>query len=105
MVACVIWSFPNAYGIFLDYYLTRTPLGQKPNARFLLSLSGTCQSGVTYCSSPLVNYLQRRYPKYFEAELWVGVVLVSSSLALTSLATEVSTHILRNSCKPAMPIC
>ncbi|KAK9896959.1 MFS general substrate transporter [Cystobasidium minutum MCA 4210] len=86
VVECLVWSFPNAYGIFFDYYITNTPLGSESNAQFLLSLAGTCQSGFMYCSSPFVFYLQRRYPKYFQHTLWAGAIMHSISLILTSFA-------------------
>lgn len=89
VIECIVWAIPSSYGIFLNYYLTSTPLGKSPNASLMLTLVGTCQSGIIYFASPLVFGMLARYPRLFRPVVWIGLFTLSLSLILASFATQV----------------
>ncbi|KAJ7133628.1 major facilitator superfamily domain-containing protein [Mycena epipterygia] len=94
VVQAVVWSFPNAYGIFLDSYLQDPRYSSQKSATSLLPLIGTLSSGIIYCSSSVVNPIAARYPHHRHTSMWLGAALCFGSLFAASYATKIFELIL-----------
>ncbi|KIY65753.1 MFS general substrate transporter [Cylindrobasidium torrendii FP15055 ss-10] len=88
-VEAIVWGFPSAFGIFLDYYLNDPKYSSQPGAATLLPIIGPASSGVIYCSGLLIQPFMLRYPYHRRTSMWIGVFFCFASLFGASYATKI----------------
>ncbi|KIY65741.1 MFS general substrate transporter [Cylindrobasidium torrendii FP15055 ss-10] len=85
----IIWGFPSAYGVFLDYYLNDPRYATQSGASTLLPIIGPISSGIIYCSGVCINPFMSRYPYHRRTSMWLGVICCFASLFGASYATRI----------------
>ncbi|KAG7088081.1 hypothetical protein E1B28_012112 [Marasmius oreades] len=88
LIEAIVWSFPGAFGIFLEAYRSDPIYQQQKNSNLLLPLIGPLGSGIVYCSAPIGTVLTGKYPNYRRHAMWVGAVLSPVSLFAASYTTR-----------------
>ncbi|EKM49545.1 uncharacterized protein PHACADRAFT_188642 [Phanerochaete carnosa HHB-10118-sp] len=94
LIEGVVWGFPNAYGVFLVKYLEDPAWTSQKHARSLLPLIGPLASGMMYGTETAASIAfpaAARFPRYRRKALWLGVVLVFTSLFGASYARTIPT--------------
>lgn len=91
VVEAVVWGFPNAFGLFLEAYLSDPKFASQPHAASLLPLIGPLSSGIIYCSGPVIYPFASRYPHHRRTSMWVGTLFCWTSLFGASYATKKRT--------------
>ncbi|KAK0462090.1 MFS general substrate transporter [Desarmillaria tabescens] len=89
----LVWGFPNAFGVFLDGYLSDPSFSSQPHTSSLLPLIRPLSSRIIYCSSPIIYPITAKYPYHRRMFMWVGATLCWASLLGASYTTKVSTLI------------
>ncbi|KAJ3932404.1 MAG: MFS general substrate transporter [Lentinula lateritia] len=89
LIEAIVWGFPDAFGVFLDAYLTDPAYTSHPHASSLLPLIGPIASGIVYCVAPFLSPLINRYPNHRRTAMYVGLLLCWASLFAASYATNV----------------
>ncbi|KAJ7160130.1 major facilitator superfamily domain-containing protein, partial [Mycena filopes] len=89
VVEAIVWSFPAAYGVFLEAYLQDPRFASQKGSASLLPLIGTLSSGIVYCSGPFFNPIASRFPQHRRKSMWLGAVLCCGSLLGASYAKEI----------------
>ncbi|KAI0801937.1 major facilitator superfamily domain-containing protein [Irpex lacteus] len=88
-VEMIVWSLPNAYGVFLVRYLDDPYWSSQSQASFLLPLVGPLSSGIMYCAGPITYPLIARYPRHRRTSMWVGAACMVASLVGASYAQTI----------------
>ncbi|KAI9735761.1 MAG: hypothetical protein M1818_006370 [Claussenomyces sp. TS43310] len=86
LIQAPVWGYPLAFGIFQEYYTTRS--GIEGSAGAFASI-GTSLTGIMYLMMPLTFTLLTRYPRLRPYCGPVGLVIAVGSLILSSFATKV----------------
>lgn len=89
VVEAIVWSFPFAYGVFLESYLSDPVYSSQSHAITLLPLIGTISSGIMYCSGVVLYPTIVRYPRMRRPSVWVGAALCAASLFGASYTTRI----------------
>ncbi|KAI5896482.1 MFS general substrate transporter [Schizophyllum commune H4-8] len=89
VVEAILWSFPFAYGVFLESYLSDPTYTSQQNAASLLPLIGTVSSGIMYCAGAVVYPVIVKYPRVRRPAVWIGATLCASSLFGASFTTQI----------------
>ncbi|GAW06335.1 MFS general substrate transporter [Lentinula edodes] len=89
LIEAIVWGFPDAFGVFLDAYLTDPAYTSHPHASSLLPLIGPIASGIVYCVAPFLSPLINRYPNHRRTAMYVGLLLCWASLFAASYTTNV----------------
>ncbi|KAJ5463253.1 hypothetical protein N7475_008197 [Penicillium sp. IBT 31633x] len=88
MIEALIWGFAFAFGVFQKYYHDHEAF-QDSN---MVAVIGTCATGISYLSCPLVIVAMILLPKWGRWFSSIGLVIMCLSLALGSFSTNV-THL------------
>ncbi|KAJ7187252.1 MFS general substrate transporter [Mycena filopes] len=88
-VEAIVWGFPNAYPVFLDFYLQDPYYASQKSAASLLPLIGTLSSGIIYCSGAFLNPIASRFPQHRRKSMWLGAVMCCGSLLGASYADKI----------------
>ncbi|KAL1719596.1 major facilitator superfamily domain-containing protein [Schizophyllum commune] len=91
VVEAILWSFPFAYGVFLESYLSDPTYTSQKNATSLLPLIGTVSSGIMYCAGAIVYPVIVKYPHVRRPAVWIGATLCATSLFGASFTTQIPT--------------
>ncbi|KAI1368391.1 MFS general substrate transporter [Xylaria arbuscula] len=89
VVDALIWGFTFSFGVFQDYYSQHEPFASSGS----IAIIGTTSTGLLYLFSPIALGVFRLYPRQVRYATPAGLLLVSLSLALASLATSTATLI------------
>jgi MCP family monocarboxylic acid transporter-like MFS transporter 10 len=89
-IEAVVWSFPDAFGVFLNAYLQDPKYATQKNASTLFPLIGTLSSGIMYCSGVIIHPLLGRYPQYKRIVMMLGGLCCFASLFGASYVTNVN---------------
>ncbi|KAL1671781.1 major facilitator superfamily domain-containing protein [Schizophyllum commune] len=91
VVEAILWSFPFAYGVFLESYLSDPTYTLQKNATSLLPLIGTVSSGIMYCAGAIVYPVIVKFPRVRRPAVWSGATLCATSLFGASFTTQIPT--------------
>ena len=83
-------GYVQSYGVFLNYYASRTPFGLEANASTLLPLVGTINLGTMFCISPLAAGLCNGYPRTKTPSMYGGLLLMAGAMVGASFSKTVS---------------
>ncbi|KAJ3789846.1 MFS general substrate transporter [Lentinula aff. detonsa] len=89
LIEAIVWGFPDAFGVFLDAYLTDPAYTSSPHASSLLPLIGPIASGIVYCIAPFLSPIINRYPNHRRTAMYIGLLLCWASLFAASYTTDV----------------
>jgi hypothetical protein len=79
----------QSYGVFLNYYTSRTPFGSDARASTLLPLVGTINLATMFCISPLAAGLCNGYPRTKVPSMYGGLLLMAAAMVGASFAKTV----------------
>ncbi|KAJ5124532.1 uncharacterized protein N7515_008357 [Penicillium bovifimosum] len=88
MLEALIWGFAFSFGVFQKYYASHEAFEHTS----MVAVIGTCATGISYLSCPLVIVSMILLPKFGRWFSSFGLVIMCLSLALGSLSTSV-THL------------
>ncbi|KAI5825129.1 MFS general substrate transporter [Schizophyllum commune Tattone D] len=91
VVEAILWSFPFAYGVFLESYLSDPTYTLQKKATSLLPLIGTVSSGIMYCAGAIVYPVIVKFPRVRRPAVWIGATLCATSLFGASFTTQIPT--------------
>ncbi|TRM69370.1 major facilitator superfamily domain-containing protein [Schizophyllum amplum] len=89
LVEAIVWSFPFAYGVFLESYLNDPVYSSQTHATTLLPFIGTISSGIMFCSGVVLYPIIVRYPRMRRPSVWIGAVLCAASLFGASYTRQI----------------
>lgn len=88
MIEALIWGFAFSFGVFQKYYHDHEAFQDSS----MVAVIGTCATGISYLSCPLVIIAMILLPRWGRWFSSVGLTIMCLSLALGSFSTNV-THL------------
>ncbi|KAL8905679.1 MAG: hypothetical protein Q9207_002493 [Kuettlingeria erythrocarpa] len=82
----LIWGLPFSYGIFQKYYSEHEPFSHSPQG---IAAVGTTTTGLLYFLSPVAVLAMQRWPTHRMLMTLAGLTLITISLVLASISTQV----------------
>ncbi|OAV86807.1 hypothetical protein PTTG_06679 [Puccinia triticina 1-1 BBBD Race 1] len=90
-----LWGFATSFGVLLNFYQDdpRSPIKSDPDAKAILTLVGTVNTGIMSTTAPLVSFWIAKKPGIRRPMMYSGLLVCTLSLFLSAYATS-AFHIL-----------